>query len=171
MNHDATSPDSSRWVGRVIVSHLVVVNDRPGGAVPDLDPEPIHPPTTGELPIDGGQHEAVVAGPIDRPEALILGLRSGNHQPVVGCAVEVEVRDPELELGLAGGDVCSLLVLGNETEGGFPDKGGSRSECPCRRIDPATARYEAPVWIVDDDVLEHGDARGARRVCHSERED
>ena len=44
--------------------------------------------------------------------AFELGLRPGNYQPVVVAAMEVQIRDLELELGLAGRDVGPLLVLG-----------------------------------------------------------
>jgi len=50
---------------------------------------------------DGSEHEPVLALAVDSADALELGLRPGDDQPLVTGAVEVQVGYLELELGCA----------------------------------------------------------------------
>ena len=99
-----------------------------------------------ELAVRSGQQEAVVARAVDRAGALVLGPRAGDHQPLVGGAVEVQVAGLELELGLAVRDVRALLGTSRRSR-------SSPARSPCgnchrgarRRVDQAAAGDEAAV--------------------------
>src|SRR5262245_17816556 len=54
--------------------------------------------------------EVVARDAVDGTRAVELRLVAGNDRPAVVLAVEVEVRDLELELRLAGRNSCALLV-------------------------------------------------------------
>src|SRR5262249_62269095 len=82
--------------------------------VPDLDAEQVR--GDAAVVLDGHQ-EAVVAGAVDGAGALVLGLVSGEYQPVVADGVEVEVGSRELELRVTRGHGRAGLVLGVEAEG------------------------------------------------------
>ena len=56
---------------------------------------------------------------VHRSGSLVLSSRSSNYQPVVHGTVEVEVRCPELELGVASRSGCAVFVLRHKAEAGF----------------------------------------------------
>ncbi len=69
----------------------------------------------------------------------------------------------ELELRLAVGHRCALLVLGDEAEVRLADQGGSGGVRACWRVDPAASGHEPAARVVDHDVLS-GSAL-CRRTC------
>ena len=64
--HDAPTAQG-RGSGKVAVSHLIVVYDVTGRALPDLEPEPVNTPSARHLAVRDGQQEAVLALPLHRP--------------------------------------------------------------------------------------------------------
>lgn len=58
---------------------LVVIDHAVSGLVPDLYAELVCATAAVDLPIDSGQHEAVVACAVDRASALVQGPRAGHH--------------------------------------------------------------------------------------------
>ena len=75
MDDDVAAADGRRRIGVIVRTHLVVVDDRIAVVlVPDLDAEEVHVGAGRQLRVDGGEHEAVVAGAVDGAHALVLGL-------------------------------------------------------------------------------------------------
>ena len=107
MHHDTSA---AQGLLRTIVVERSVVT-------PDLDAESVG------VVVISRDHELVTALSIDRAFTLELRLVTCHHQPFVTGAVEVQVARFELELGVAIGYVCALLVFGNETESGFARHG------------------------------------------------
>jgi len=54
MDHDAAACDRGGRIRIVVGPHLVVVDNRTGGFVPDLDPELVLTASAILLPINGG---------------------------------------------------------------------------------------------------------------------
>ena len=127
MHLDVAAAEYRAVVGIIGLAHLVVVDQTVRSIlVPDLDAECIR------AAVGSGQHETIVAAAIDRTHAFIFGLvLSGNHQPVVARRVEVQICSPELELGVAIRQICALLVLGDEAEGGFASQVWIGDKSPC----------------------------------------
>src|SRR5206468_2513438 len=109
VDHNASAANRCRRITVVGRAHLVVVDDPACGFVPDFDSELVHATAAVDLPVNGRQHEAVVAASIDCPGAFVLSLCPGNHQPLIVRAVKVQVPGLEVELRLAGGDRGTLL--------------------------------------------------------------
>ena len=101
---DAPAAERDGGVPVVVLAELVVVEHEVRGPVPNLDPEPVRPAPAVELPVDGGEEEPVVPGPVDGPLALVWGPGPGDDEPLVGGALEVQGSRLELELRLARGD-------------------------------------------------------------------
>ena len=59
--------------------------------------------------------------------------------------MEVQVPGMELELGVAGGNSCAFLVLGDEAEVGFACECWVRLVGTLWRVNPAAASDEAPI--------------------------
>ena len=133
VDHNRAAADFGGRLFIICVAHLVVIDD---GIVivpvPDLDAEQIHIRARRQPLVDGTQHEAIVTFAIDGARALILSLVSSHYQPVVAIGVEVQARDPELELGNSGRDRGSLLVLGDEPEVGLACERGVSRVCSFR---------------------------------------
>src|SRR5437867_9945087 len=125
VNDDAPAAQGGRGIRAVQSAELIVVDDRAAVAVPDLDAEPVHASAACDLPVDGGQEEPEIARAVDGPGALVLGARSGDHQPVIAGAVKAEAGYLELEFRLAGGDGRPSLVAGNEAEAGLAGQAGA----------------------------------------------
>ena len=76
---------------------------------------------------------------------------SGNHQPFVARAGEIEVRGSELKLGVSGRNARAVLVFRDKTE---TRPSGQRHIWAIRsgwRVNPAAAGYKTAVRVVDDD--------------------
>src|SRR5258708_4803687 len=119
MNDDAPAAQLRGVVSGIALTHLFVTPPATA-AVQDLDAEAIGPVVAQKIPIDGGQQEPEASGPVDSSGAFELRSRSGDHEPLIRRAVEIQARCIELELRVAAGDVCALLVFGYEAEGGLP---------------------------------------------------
>src|SRR6266849_5305713 len=78
------------------VAHHVVVDDRAGHGIPDLEPQPIHVVSTECLAVCCGEQEGVAAPPVDLTCAFVLRERALHDQPFVGLALELEVADLEV---------------------------------------------------------------------------
>src|SRR5437899_89666 len=100
MDHDAAAANRRGWVRAVQSAKLIVINGR-ACAFPNLDPELVHAAAALHIPVDGGEDEAVAPGVVHRAGTFVLSARARDHQPVVVAAMEIEVGDLELELGLA----------------------------------------------------------------------
>ncbi len=112
MDDDATSTQRSGRVGVIRAAHQVVVDDGISVVlIPDLDAELVRGP------IPGREHKPIVSCTVDRAGSFILGLGSGNYQPVVGCALEVQVRHFELKLGVTRWHIGALLILRDKAKG------------------------------------------------------
>ncbi len=75
MDDDVAAADRLGVRAQVVGSGGVVVNDRAGGAIPDLDSERVGRTTRAralDLNIAGGQQEAVARDAIDRAGAFVL---------------------------------------------------------------------------------------------------
>ena len=110
MDHDGTSLDGGGGRGIIRGALLIVVHHQTGDQVPDLDAEFIHIIAAADLAIKCSQHEAVNSSPIDGPGALVLSFCPGYNQPIISSAAEVETGYFELELGVASGDIGTLLI-------------------------------------------------------------
>src|SRR5687768_7162488 len=86
MDDDAAAAQSGRRIGVVRLAHVVIVDETPRAG--DLDSEPVHAPTTANLPIDGREQEIVIPGSVDRAGALELRAGSRDDQPLIRVAVE-----------------------------------------------------------------------------------
>ena len=122
VHHDAAAADDLR-VCRVDVlrsSSHVVVNNGAVCLVPNLDAELVHATATVHLAIRRGEQEAEVAAAIDGAETFVLRLGTRDDKPLIRRALEVKVGEVQLELGLARGNGCALLVLRHKAEVRFP---------------------------------------------------
>src|SRR5215213_5285911 len=104
MNDNATATKSGRGVHSVGCTHLIIVNHDPGVRIPNLNAKSVDATTAVPLPIGNRQQEAVSLRAIDSSNALVLGFRSRNHEPLVVSAVEIKTTGRELELGLTSRD-------------------------------------------------------------------
>jgi hypothetical protein len=95
---------------------LVVVHDSARGPIPNLDPELVHAATAIDLSVNSGEDECVVAGPVYRPRAFVLGPGAGHDQPLVASAVEVQTCHTKLKFGRSGWRASALLVPGYEAK-------------------------------------------------------
>ena len=111
-----------RSIAGVARDLVVVNNDITVVLIPDLDAELVDSTTAADLTVDRGDHEAVVAGTVDRAGALELGLGAGNDEPFVIFAVEVDVAGFELELCVFVRNGLALLVLRDEAKVGLPNR-------------------------------------------------
>ena len=134
MDNDASAAERCRRVNPVRRTKHVIVN-----AI-DPDPEPIAAAAATDLSVPRGKLERIVSASVDRSRSAIPGFRSGDDQPLVRSAVEVDVPCLELELRLAFRDTRALLVLRNEAEVGLADRGGVGGIGARRRVDPSATR-------------------------------
>ena len=76
MDHDAASSDclGLSVVNVVCTTQNVVVDDRIGALVPDLDPELVGTSTARQVAVSSGQQKSIVARSVDRARAFILAL-------------------------------------------------------------------------------------------------
>ena len=161
VDDDRTSAENGRWVGIVRLTAHVIVNDIARGLIPNLDAE------LAGCAVDGGQHEAILACAVDRAGSLVLRLGSCNDQPVIRCTLEVQVRDFELELSIAGRHFGALLILRDEAEGGFAGQGWVKRVCPGWRCDPPSTGDKSAVGVIDDHVLERSLCGFTSRIGNS----
>src|SRR6476620_11055715 len=100
VDHDAAAAERRRRVVPDRRADLVVVDhDVAPREVRDRDAEAVRATAALLLAVPRSELEAVVADAVDRAGALEPGLRSGDHQPLVGVALEVQVCHAEVELG------------------------------------------------------------------------
>ena len=119
MNDDAAAAQHGRRISTVGRVHLVVVHQPATRVVPDAEAELVRAAAAVHLPINRRQHEAVIARIVDLAGAFVLRPRSGDHQPLIHRALEVQIARLELELGVAGWHAVAVLVLRDEAEVGF----------------------------------------------------
>ena len=105
MEDDRPAAERRQRSDVVAVTELVVVDDRPGRFVPDLDAEAIEAAPARQLTVDGREHEPVGVGSVHRAGSFELRSGTGHHQPLIARGVEREVAGVELELCLTDG--CS----------------------------------------------------------------
>src|SRR5688572_17151404 len=154
VDHDAATAEAGCGGRPIHGTHLVVIDD--GIAVvlvPDLDPELVGPAATTDLAVDRGDQEAIVAGAVDRSGALVLGPGSGDDEPLIDRAVEIQIAGLELELGITLGGGCPLLVLGDETEVRLSDRravlgAAGQFAGVGRRVEPAASGHEPGARII-----------------------
>src|SRR5215467_671162 len=111
VNDDVAAAEDGAGVGVVRGAGRVVVDDGPVAFVPDLDPQLVDAET-----VDRRQQETVVAAAVDGATPFVLSSRAADDQPFVRRRVEVEVRRPKLELGVARRHGCPFGVPRDETE-------------------------------------------------------
>src|SRR5687767_4213909 len=76
VDDDAAPAQRGGWVCAIRGVQLVVVHQLISVVlVPDLDAELVLAASPVDLSIDGGDHETVVPGPVDRPRTLVLRFR------------------------------------------------------------------------------------------------
>ena len=113
--------------------------------IPDLDPQGVG------IAVAGPDHELVqVAAIVNRAYTLELGRVPADHEPLITLAVEMETRSLKLEVGIAGGNCCTALVLGDEAEVGFTAQGWIILVSACGRIKPAAAGDEAAGRVINN---------------------
>src|SRR3972149_9747765 len=81
VDNDTAPSYPGQWIGIVCRTQLVVINHSVGCLIPDLDPEPVEAIAAFRLPVDGCEHEPVVARAIDRAGSLVLGPGSRPPHP------------------------------------------------------------------------------------------
>src|SRR5437762_7471624 len=83
VNYNATAAEQRGGVTVLGCAPLVVVDHGIGALVPDLQAEPVGPAAAVQLPVDGGEQEAVGGrAAVDRPLALELRLRARDDEPL-----------------------------------------------------------------------------------------
>lgn len=108
------TPAADRLIGAVVI-------DRESRAlVPNLDAKRIFGWATRDGTVFGRGQKSVLAQAVDRPRALELGQWATDGEPLVHGTVKVELARAEFKLCQAAGHGRALLVLGDETEIGFP---------------------------------------------------
>src|ERR1041385_7038037 len=117
----------------------------------DPDPELVASAAASDVAVVGGQREVVAGDAVHRAGAAVLRLDARDDQHRVDVAVEVEVPDLELELGLALRRAAVLRVLRVEAEVGASAERRVRRVRAGLDVDPAAARDEAGRRVVDDD--------------------
>ena len=105
MNNDGSSFDYCGWIRIIRGAQHVIVNHAACDFVPNLDSEFI------QCAIRGCQHKAVIACAVYRTRAFVLRLASGNHQPIIRGALEVQVGYLELEFRIPSWNVCTFLIF------------------------------------------------------------
>ncbi len=157
MDDNRSATENCSWVSSLGIIHLVVVYDRARGLIPYLNPKLINAASAIDLSIYGTEHEAIVALTIDRAIALERGSGTRNYQPLVAGAVEVHGAGLELELGRAGWNAGSLLVLCDKAEvrSARGCLAGRSQQARTRwRVDPSAACDKSTVGLVHDYVFE-----------------
>ena len=97
MDHDVAPTDVSRRVSALLFAHHVVIDDQVIVVpVPDLDAKAVRICTGRQILVNGTDQEPVVSHSVDSTHALVHGFGSGDDQPVVAAAVEVEVTGLDL---------------------------------------------------------------------------
>src|SRR3954451_6893983 len=103
MDDDVAAGRDRRRVTADRSAGFVVVDDGRGRLVPDANPERVHLALVGHSDLEG-----IVSSPVDGAAALELGseptCNRRHDEPIVRGAVEVDVADLALELGLAVGE-------------------------------------------------------------------
>src|SRR5437763_7637346 len=161
VNYDATAAEQRGGVTVLGCAPLVVVDHGIGALVPDLQAEPVGPAAAVQLPVDGGEQEAVGGrAAVDRPLALELRLRARDDEPLVARALEREVALLELKLRVAGRVGRALQVLRDEAEACLARERGAGCVRAGGTRDPAAPGGKAGARVVHDDV--GGDAECAR---------
>ena len=79
MDHNAPALDGGAGVGTVCRAELVVINNRSGCGVPNLDPELVNATAAVDLPINRRKQETVVASVVDPSGALVLAIREVGY--------------------------------------------------------------------------------------------
>ncbi|MDP3879606.1 MAG: hypothetical protein Q8Q07_04790 [Dehalococcoidales bacterium] len=152
MDDNATTGDGRRRVSVVAIVSLIVVDNIAASLVPNLDSELVYATPAIDLAVCGSEYEAVASSPINRPGTLVLSLYPSNNKPIIAGAVEIQIGHAELELGLPGWNIGTLLVLRNKAKGGLSGKVrlsiGSRWG-----IKPAAAGNEPCARVINDNVM------------------
>ena len=111
VNGNAPALDRGGWFGRVGGAELIIIDLCVAGRVPNLDPEFVRATTAVRLTVDGSEDEIVFSSAVEGAAALILGFGSGDDQPLVAGAVEIQIGDTKTELGLTSWYFRPLLVF------------------------------------------------------------
>ncbi len=109
VDNDAAATDRRRGTGGFRIANLVVINEVVGG-IRDLDPELVDASAPRDLTIVRSEQELEARNSVHRAFALVLGPGSGDHEPLIARALEIETGGLELELGVTGRDGCAFLI-------------------------------------------------------------
>ncbi len=92
MNHDGPTAQDRCRIRIVSRSNLVVVNHRiTGRPVPNFDAEAVITASSIYIAVNTGQEKPVVSQTVNRSNALELGSRTGDDQPLVGSGIEIQI--------------------------------------------------------------------------------
>lgn len=124
MDHDAATSHPGSLGGEVgVIPRALVVIDHDARIIfPDLDAEPIRLPGAEQGTVNGSEQETIISGIVDLPPAFALGAGTSDCQPLIGGAFEFKMQFAllELELRVAGGNVSTLLIPGDESKRRLP---------------------------------------------------